>query len=253
MDYFTKNIDIDREILLKLKDEDLRTCCGLNKYFLKKVCGEKLFLTRLTKIYPDVLNIPDFKDKLSYKQLFLKTIHYISKLKEEYDYQYVNGDPEFLYKILSLMEIKTRIIENCTKEEICGINFPKANDSWNENDKCEYTKFVDYIKFDPKDINSVRNNLVNAFDVVYQNLTNKRNPIPVSLVWLQLNMFSFLLDVLTSESLANIYEFIIQKLSKDQNNVDIITNLKWIKSNWTYVPEGYKKKWYCSHIVLVKK
>ena len=85
--YFPTGIkDVDREILSKLPDKDILKICSLNKYLHEKVC-DKGFFRRLLKINYSELEI----DK-NYKQEYIKTVYYISKMKG-IEYKYVpNGE-----------------------------------------------------------------------------------------------------------------------------------------------------------------
>lgn len=69
--------DVDREILSKLPDEDVIKACSTNKYLREKVCDEGFFERRMKEKYPEL----KYTSK-TYKQSYLETIYYISKLKE---------------------------------------------------------------------------------------------------------------------------------------------------------------------------
>ena len=47
--------DTDREILLRLSDNELIKTCSLNKYLLNNVCDDNFFKRRLQLTYPDTL------------------------------------------------------------------------------------------------------------------------------------------------------------------------------------------------------
>jgi hypothetical protein len=84
--------DVDREILSKLDDKELLKTCSINKYTWEKVCDDAFLKTRLTKNYP---NIEQYKlETETWKRFFLRAIHIISKLKEDYDFIYTFGDFE---------------------------------------------------------------------------------------------------------------------------------------------------------------
>ena len=98
--------DIDREILLNMdNDKDLLKACSLNKYLLNEVCDDMFFKNRLLKTYPNTLKYKEldtirnnFK-KLTWKQYFLQVIYYVWKMKEDYQYEYTNGNFKTQYKI----------------------------------------------------------------------------------------------------------------------------------------------------------
>ena len=99
-DSFTNVKDVDREILMKLPDEDLIKACSLNKYLFETVCDEQFFHRRLQAYYPDiVLNYVRRPYDKTWKQYFLEIVYYINKLKENYNYTYSDGSPEIQYKI----------------------------------------------------------------------------------------------------------------------------------------------------------
>jgi hypothetical protein len=106
MSFPTGAKDVDREILNKLPDEDVIKSCSLNSYLREKVCDEGFFKRRLDQNYPELEFIIDEKYNNStgriyptYKQAYLETIYYISKMKE-IGYKYVrNGNtPKLQYQ-----------------------------------------------------------------------------------------------------------------------------------------------------------
>lgn len=92
---FTGNKDADREILSKLEDKDLLQICSVNKYFKYIVCDDEFFKRRLMK-YPD---IEKYRGDKKWRRFFLETVYYISKLKEEFNYDYVFGNPKKQYSL----------------------------------------------------------------------------------------------------------------------------------------------------------
>lgn len=97
---FSKNVDVDREILLKLSDEDLLKTCRLNQYLFYTVCNDEFFHRRLQLTYPDTLTLHDPKKYKNYRNFYLNMIYYISRLSEKpFEYYYVGGDPQKQLKI----------------------------------------------------------------------------------------------------------------------------------------------------------
>ena len=99
MSFPTGAKDVDREILSKLPDEDVIKSCSVNSYLTKKVCDEGFFKRRLDKNYPElkfVINKQyEFSENAgliypSYKQAYLETVYYISKMKE-IGYKYIKS------------------------------------------------------------------------------------------------------------------------------------------------------------------
>lgn len=96
----TQNIDTDREILLRASDKDLINTCKTNKYFYNKVCNDLFFKRRLQLVYPDTLRFFDLQKYKNYKQYYLQVVYYISKMKEDYDFNYSEGNFKKQYNIL---------------------------------------------------------------------------------------------------------------------------------------------------------
>ena len=94
--------DLDREILLKLSDQELINTCKTNKYFLNVVCNDLFFKRRLQLVYPDTLQFFNIQKHKNYKQYYLHVVYYISKMKEDYDYIYSKGNPKKQYELLTL-------------------------------------------------------------------------------------------------------------------------------------------------------
>ncbi len=104
-DSFTNVKDLDREILMKLPDDDLIKVCSLNKYMFQSVCDEQFFHRRLQQYYPDImLNYVKRPYDKTWRQYFLEIVYYINKLKEKYNYTYSSGSPEIQYKIFKKSE-----------------------------------------------------------------------------------------------------------------------------------------------------
>jgi len=97
MDLFTKNKDVDREILLKIKsDRQLLDTCSVDKYALS-LCNESFFRNRLQRKYPETLQ--DKPEEMKWKEYYLKMVYYVGKLSEKYNFPFVKGNPEKYYKI----------------------------------------------------------------------------------------------------------------------------------------------------------
>ena len=90
--------DQDREILLNIEnDKDLLKACSVNKYVNEKVCDDIFFRNRLSRTYPDTLK---YKPKyMNWKDYLLRVIYYIAKMKEDYNYNYEEGNPKVQYEI----------------------------------------------------------------------------------------------------------------------------------------------------------
>ena len=86
MNQLTGIKDVDREILSKV-DEELLKVCSVDKRFWNDVCDDNFLRRRLTSKYPGIE-----KYKETWKEFFLKWTFYISKMKEDYEYDYTEGD-----------------------------------------------------------------------------------------------------------------------------------------------------------------
>lgn len=92
------NKDIDREILMKCSDESFVKLSNINRYFRNDVCDDVLIERRLRKTHPETLKYK----KGAWVKYFLVTIHYIDKLKKDFNYIYKGRDPRLQYYILTL-------------------------------------------------------------------------------------------------------------------------------------------------------
>jgi len=94
----TRIKDVDREILSKLDDRDLLKACSIDKYTWNTVCDDVFLKRRLLPRYPKIEKYK--KENESWKQFFLRSIKYISLLKENFNYIYKSGNFEKKYIIL---------------------------------------------------------------------------------------------------------------------------------------------------------
>ena len=115
---FTGIKDQDREILLNIdNDKDLLNACSLNKYIYNQVCNDIFFRNRLSRTYPDTLKYKP--EEMNWKNYFLRVVYYISKMKENYDYDYSNfneGNPKIQYQVfLKSRKDKTELLIQASK------------------------------------------------------------------------------------------------------------------------------------------
>ena len=93
--------DIDRLVLQYLDDRELLRICSVDRKTWNEVCNDDFLKRRLSR-YP---NIQKYKNQdETWKQFFLRAIYYISKLKEDFEFQYTEGDFQRYYDILSNYE-----------------------------------------------------------------------------------------------------------------------------------------------------
>ena len=89
--------DVDREILKHVSDKELLGACSVDRRMWNEVCDDSFLRRRLNK-YPGIEIYKDEKE--TWKQFFLRTIYYISKMQEVYKFQYTAGDFKKQYEIL---------------------------------------------------------------------------------------------------------------------------------------------------------
>ncbi len=97
----TGSKDVDTIVLKKLDDKSLLSLLQVNKEY--ESLPDTFFKERLEQRYPFL--VPYKSSDISWKQYYLKNVHYIGKLKEEYDLDYVSfpgtsSKPEKIYKNL---------------------------------------------------------------------------------------------------------------------------------------------------------
>ena len=100
MDRLTGLKDTDREILKHVDDKELLKVCSLNRKFWNEVCDENFLRRRLLMKYPEIEKYK--KEKETWRRFFLRAIHIISKMKEEFQFEYVQGDFDKTYNTLQL-------------------------------------------------------------------------------------------------------------------------------------------------------
>lgn len=89
--------DIDREFLKHVDDKELLEICTINKKTWNEVCDDAFLRRRLVDKYPGIEKHKR-KDE-SWKRFFLSAIYYISKLKEDYQFPYSEGDFKNQYRL----------------------------------------------------------------------------------------------------------------------------------------------------------
>lgn len=90
MSTLTGHKDTDREILLKLNNDDVLNYCNKlkNRDIFKQICNDDFFKSYITKNYPKLLIYKPFG--LKWKLFYLDIVYYISKLKEDFNFDYTN-------------------------------------------------------------------------------------------------------------------------------------------------------------------
>lgn len=91
--------DVDREILKHIDDKDLLKICSLNRKTWNEICDDNFLKRRLWSKYPGIEKYK--KRNESWKFFFLRSLYYISKMKEKYKFEYIEGDFRKQYELLS--------------------------------------------------------------------------------------------------------------------------------------------------------
>ena len=90
--------DVDREILKQVDDKELLKICTVDRKTWNDVCDDAFLRRRLTIKYP---GIEEYKrEDESWKKFFLNVIYYVSKMKDEFKFAYIEGDFKKQYFIL---------------------------------------------------------------------------------------------------------------------------------------------------------
>lgn len=107
---FTSLKDVDREILYRMKDEDILKTCSVSKTAFNKICDETFFRELLLKRYPKArqafLNntLPENKKE---REIYLKILYYKDIIeresKKEYGEPFIfkDGNIELYYKVIT--------------------------------------------------------------------------------------------------------------------------------------------------------
>jgi len=94
---FTGNKDVDKMILENIPDEkSFLSLCLTNKY-LYNLCDEDMFRKRIMRKYKAALF---YHKNESYKKFYLKLMYFIDKLKEEYNFDFNEGNPIAYYYLM---------------------------------------------------------------------------------------------------------------------------------------------------------
>lgn len=90
MTTLTGHKDTDREILLKLNNDDVLNYCNKlkNRDIFKQICNDNFFKSYITENYPKLLIYKPFG--LRWKLFYLDIVYYIGKLKEDFNFDYTN-------------------------------------------------------------------------------------------------------------------------------------------------------------------
>ena len=94
--------DIDREVLKHVDDRELLKICTVDRKTWNEVCDDDFLRRRLISKYP---GIEEYKrEDESWKRFFLNVIYYISKMKDDHQFEYTKGDLYQQYHLLDKNE-----------------------------------------------------------------------------------------------------------------------------------------------------
>ena len=89
--------DLDREMLKHVDDTELLKFCSVDRRMWNEVCDNSFLKRRMGK-YPEIEKYK--KENESWKQFFLRSLYYILKMRDEYQFDYSEGDFIKQYYIL---------------------------------------------------------------------------------------------------------------------------------------------------------
>lgn len=106
--------DIDREIMSKMTDKDVLNFCAIDKRTWNEVCDDTFLKRRLSR-YPGIDRYAKINE--TWKQFYLRTVYYISKMKEDYNFDYISGNFVKQYSMLKLYSLnRNKLLSESSKE-----------------------------------------------------------------------------------------------------------------------------------------
>lgn len=248
------NKNTDREILLKLKDHDVMNYCNNveNRFIYKEVCNDSFFHNYMIIHYPNVLKYKT--GDMTWKQYYLKTIWYISKMKEESDFEFKTGDPKEYYDILH-----NNLMSHIFFERVGEINAKDLYEIYSKKSSDANTPYTmkgaakinheDFIEYLIKEGRSYKNNLLNLglegateannMDLINffidKGADNFKKPLRIAAKNGNINLIDFFLDKdvndldvidlnqsmfqAATENRKNIIDYLIEKGANDNDNL----------------------------------
>ena len=94
--------DIDREVLGYVDDRELLRVCSLDRKTWNEVCDDAFLRRRLNSKYPGIEKYK--RENESWKQFFLRSLYYTSKMKEKFEFDYTEGDFKKQYDSLKRID-----------------------------------------------------------------------------------------------------------------------------------------------------
>lgn len=138
---FTGIRDVDREILLRVSDNETVKVCVLNSYF-KSLCDEDFYWRRFKRSFPKLFE--QKKEGTAWKDIYLQYLYYIGKLNEEYNFKYDNNShisPDFVYK--DIVNLLHKSLTSATKYFLSlKYIFDTVKDIYNKYGEFMYVEYV---------------------------------------------------------------------------------------------------------------
>ena len=91
--------DIDREILKWISDKDLLKVCTVDRKTWYEVCDDNFLKRRLNK-YPGIEKYKNGNE--SWKRFFLRFTYYETRMRDELNFQYSEGNFKSQYNLLKM-------------------------------------------------------------------------------------------------------------------------------------------------------
>ena len=116
--------DVDREILKHVDDRELLEICIIDRKTWNEVCDDNFIRRRLGKYF----GIEKYKKRnQSWKSFFLEVLYYVSKMKDEYKYDYTSGNFRKQYEILGHGTIDHVLMQAARQGEFPLVKFAVEN------------------------------------------------------------------------------------------------------------------------------
>jgi len=149
-----------------------------------------------------------------------------------------------------LLHLNGDYLEELIPSDVERLQFPEPPNTWSQEENTEYKQFTDHVWEACRSKSLVA--LSKALTVICKNLQRPRELVPVSIVWIQLAQFRFIVDrMLDDTSLDCAIQHIVKHIELSPL---VCANLVWATGvPGNDIPPGYRRKWFCSHVVLVPK
>jgi hypothetical protein len=111
--------DTDREILKWADDRQLLEICSIDRKTWNEVCDDAFLKRRLSKY----LGIDKYKkENESWKRFFLSVVRYVALMKEQFEFDYTDGDFREQYRLLKkYTNNMTGLLEKATRKGIFSL------------------------------------------------------------------------------------------------------------------------------------